>query len=443
MKNLLMSLNQLFPEDEMIDELVLRINKKMPIDKKYKDFTVQNKNELLHKPSNLVIIRKKDISKTLQKLYDNNFLINGKSILSVYKYVTQYIANITLNDVEAFLKQQNDYNMTFSTNKKLNKPITAKYINQRWQVDLIDLGEQFAKVNYTYRYIIHAIDVFSRYSWIRIMTSKTALNTSIMMKDIFKEAKIYPDMIQTDNGGEFLMEFDELLKQHNIFHLFNDSHTPQQNAIVERGNKQIRDLIRSYMVHKNSTRIYKDMDVIQEAKNKTYMKVLNASPNEIWQPNKESSDRILPKSIAKNDKSAMLRHNQYMRNVKKNEEYKKMDNYQVNDYVYVKMSKLFSDIRRKIKAGESSDIIINYAPIPFQIYRIVKSRSPITRNRYYLRTMDLNYLNEDKHGVRKEKSVSYDDIIPCVNPNEKFDIDIDRALFLNKSKRTRTDLIFE
>ncbi len=83
MKNLLMSLNQLFPEDEMIDELVLRINKKMPIDKKYKDFTVQNKNELLHKPSNLVIIRKKDISKTLQKLYDNNFLINGKSILSI------------------------------------------------------------------------------------------------------------------------------------------------------------------------------------------------------------------------------------------------------------------------------------------------------------------------------------------------------------------------
>ncbi len=442
MKNLLMSLNQMFKSDQEIDELVLRITKHLPIDKKYKDFVVQNKDELLHKPSNLIIIRKKNLEKTLQKLYNNNFLINGKSILSVYKYVTKFIANVTISDIEIFLKKQHDYNMTLKQTRKVIKGINEKTNNIRYQVDLIDMGEDFAKANHKYRYILHSIDVFSRYSWIRIMTNRTSLTTSKMMNDIFKEANIYPNILQTDNGSEFMGEFSQLLKNNHIHQIYNESHVPQENGICERGNQTIRKLIGAYMVHKNSKQIYKDMDVIQEAKNKTYMKILNASPYEIWQPNKDTTNRTLPKSIIENNKNLMIRYNQEIRNKKLAEEYKNNDNFKVCDHVYISMRKVFSDIRRKIKANESKDIIIHYLPIKFEIYKMTKGRSVNRRNRYFVRTMDLNYLINPK--TLKEVSLDYNDMISFENTHEKeFDISVDRALDLNHSKRSTTDLLFE
>ena len=47
--------------------------------------------------------------------------------------------------------------------------------------------------------------------------------------------------VQTDNGHEFLGEFDDYLQTQNIPHQFIYFHSPRINGVVERFNRTIQD----------------------------------------------------------------------------------------------------------------------------------------------------------------------------------------------------------
>jgi transposase InsO family protein len=47
--------------------------------------------------------------------------------------------------------------------------------------------------------------------------------------------------VQTDNGSEFLLHFDNYLHSQNITHLFTYPHSPQINGYIERFNHTLQD----------------------------------------------------------------------------------------------------------------------------------------------------------------------------------------------------------
>ncbi|MFN4152608.1 MAG: hypothetical protein ACK4IX_16825 [Candidatus Sericytochromatia bacterium] len=47
--------------------------------------------------------------------------------------------------------------------------------------------------------------------------------------------------IQTDNGLEFMREFDNYLKEKHIKHLFIYPRCPKINAYIERGNRTLQE----------------------------------------------------------------------------------------------------------------------------------------------------------------------------------------------------------
>eukprot|EP01035_Chromulina_nebulosa_P022466 gene22466-29091_t len=57
------------------------------------------------------------------------------------------------------------------------------------------------------------------------------------MDDIFDEAGSYPNRLQSDNGGEFSGNLDELLNEKGIKHIRTTSYTPQSNGMVEGFNR--------------------------------------------------------------------------------------------------------------------------------------------------------------------------------------------------------------
>jgi transposase InsO family protein len=448
LKNLMMSLNQQFEDDNHIDKLIQLFKHNKSIPYKYKDYAYID-NHLIYKPLNLIVVKKSDIDKTLQTLYNDEFILNGKSVLSVYKYIITKYMNITRNDVQDFLNKQHEYKLISKSYNHVRKPITEKAPNRRWQIDLIDLGENIAASNYGRRYIVNVVDVFSRYSWIRFIGIKSATVVLDALIDILHEIndendiELFPNVIQSDNGGEFMGEFDEYLQEKGIKHIINDTYTPTQNAIVERSNKQLRELIKAMMIKKRSKRIYNFIPDIQESKNNTYIKSLKASPKDLWEPNKDIiSVRDLPKTIAESDPKQLHKYMMLQNIINKNEEYKQLDNYKLNDLVYVKMSVIFSSIRKMIKKGLSKNIVVVYAPIQFRIYRVIESRKPTTRTRYYLMNTENDVILSNPK-TNMPRAIYASDILPY-SSNDDIQIDIDRALLLNQASRIPSnDLIFE
>lgn len=98
------------------------------------------------------------------------------------------------------------------------------------QVDLIEM-QPFKRENRGYRYILIAIDVFSKMAYAEPLLNKTAVETTHAMERILK--KIRPRQIQSDNGVEFFNKsMDNLFKKHKINHYA--SYSILKASIVER-----------------------------------------------------------------------------------------------------------------------------------------------------------------------------------------------------------------
>lgn len=91
------------------------------------------------------------------------------------------------------------------------------------------------------RYVISAIDSKLKFSFsacYKHLSSRTA-------KDFFQKLQIvYPldiKSVQSDNGMEFLGEFDDYLRSQNIPHLFTYPRCPRINGCIERYNRTLRE----------------------------------------------------------------------------------------------------------------------------------------------------------------------------------------------------------
>ncbi len=92
-------------------------------------------------------------------------------------------------------------------------------------------------------YVYHAIDVANKfdfaYGYIR-------LNSQNTVDFLNKIKQVYPiesgiKTVQTDNGLEFLGDFDQKLKKDNIPHLFIYPRCPKINGFIERANRSLKE----------------------------------------------------------------------------------------------------------------------------------------------------------------------------------------------------------
>jgi len=92
-------------------------------------------------------------------------------------------------------------------------------------------------------YILNAVDVNLKFQFSYGYTRLNSQNSTDFMK---KLELVYPiskgiHTIQTDNGLEFMGDFDGLLKRKNIRHLFIYPRCPKINAYIERANRTLQE----------------------------------------------------------------------------------------------------------------------------------------------------------------------------------------------------------
>lgn len=447
MKDLMKALNNIFYDDEILIEFRKYLsNKNIYANSKFvskfnsepfNKFILQDGN-IFYKPKRLIVIENEEQKqKVLEQLFNDDSNTIGKGVVAFYKYVISKYINITRNDVNEFLATKGYYQMSQSITKRINKPIIAKFPNQMWGIDLIDLNEYISS-NKNWRYIMTVVDIFSRKVFLNKLKLKEAINTATAFEEITNKLNVTPKYLLSDNGTEWLGEFSQMCEEKDIKQNFTRSYSPEANGVVERMNKEIRKIIKAFFIRNNNQVWYDILDKVEENKNSTFNSTVKNAPNEIWTADKEEIPRVLPATLANNPK-LKARLSLVKKAIQKIKKFKEEDNFQVGDIVRVKMSSIFANVRKLVKDGNTKQIAVNYTPELFIVRKVIVPRNRILeRKRYVLENADGKVLS--KNNTAQQFYASELLLFEGEDGATDIDIDMDMALKLNKVERNRNDV---
>ena len=134
-----------------------------------------------------------------------------------------------------------------------------------------------SKYNKGIKYLLHAIDFFSKYAWVVPIKDKNGTSIVNAFKKILSNSNRKPNKIWTDQGSEFYNNsFKDFLKKNNIemYSTYNEG----KSVVAERFIRTIKTKIHKYMTAISKNIYYNVLDNIvnkynncsQNNKNETY-----------------------------------------------------------------------------------------------------------------------------------------------------------------------------
>jgi transposase InsO family protein len=89
------------------------------------------------------------------------------------------------------------------------------------------------------QYFINAIDVFTKVALARRVPSLASCHARELLVAFRKDNPV--NVVQTDNGSEFMKFFELYLAQEKIDHIFTYPHSPKINGVIERFNRTLQE----------------------------------------------------------------------------------------------------------------------------------------------------------------------------------------------------------
>ena len=204
---------------------------------------------------------------------------------------TQLLRHYPKENAKHFLSTVDSYTRHRAAKKpRFRNPVYVYDTRELIQVDLADVGA-LADYNSNTKFLLLAIDTFSRKAWLKPLVSKSGLVVTAAMRSILDEMgekKVI--RILTDNGKEFLnAPFQSLLKKYNIRH--NTSTSEVKAPHIERFTGTLKRLMHMYMTE-NETRKYLDqLDALLITYNSRWHRAIDMTPNEADKP--EHRDKVI------------------------------------------------------------------------------------------------------------------------------------------------------
>ena len=366
---------------------------------KYQFFELsKNGQNLMYTPTNLQVVSKISRKMILTKEYKNSF---GSGSRNFYRTIREKYLNIKRSDVQEFMKAQTVNQLTDGFKHRTNKPIVAKYPNEIWCIDLIEINN-YPK-NKGFDFILSCIDVFSRYTFLEPSKKRDSNAISKCLDKIIKRVKIKPRFLICDNGGEFEKDFETYCKAHDITIQRNRAYSPQANGIVESSNKEVRKLLRSIMLENKSTNWVDNLRKVEDYKNNTFTTSIDNLPNKIWTPTNEPIDFKLDGDDTQLKQTYAKRT--ILKNVRKQIDQFKEDELNVGDKVRIRMDQVSNNIRALVKAGDTKKIVVTWSPVIFKILKkITPKKTTLERSRYVVGTVDSTLMLVNKQNGTKPRN---------------------------------------
>lgn len=132
-----------------------------------------------------------------------------------------------------------------------------------------------------YKYILVVVDIYSRFAMAKALTNRTLPNLMKNIKEIFAEMG-KPHMIHCDN--EFNKKtFNTYCQENEILTRYSLPDEVNKNAIVERLNGTIANILQKWRVATGRHDWYKVLDDVMDNYNNNIHSTIKAKPIDVWE----------------------------------------------------------------------------------------------------------------------------------------------------------------
>jgi hypothetical protein len=202
-----------------------------------------------------------------------------------------------INNIDVSRRQIADWlsnqevNQLFRRHEKASKiiPTVLKKQNSQIGIDLID----FQNHEYNgFKWILTAIDLFSKKSYAFPIKSKESNETTQCIEKMIKQIGTQISVLRSDNGPEFKNEkFQNVLKKNQIKHVFSSAYTPQSNGQIERFNGILKQLIMKSLYVNDSKDWVSILPNLIDNYNNSFQSTVADTPNNVHDQSKEENEK--------------------------------------------------------------------------------------------------------------------------------------------------------
>jgi hypothetical protein len=181
--------------------------------------------------------------------------------------------------IQQWLQNQEAYSLQKPVKRRFKRNrVIADSIDEQWDADLMDMGA-YAKANNNTKFVLVAIDIFSRYLWLEPLPSKKARDVVEGFKRIFAKGR-KPIRLRTDPGGEFANKLlHKYLKPLGVHHFV--THNEVKANYAERVIKTVKSKIVRYFTHTQSHRYLPILQDVADSYNATFHRSLGRAPKDV------------------------------------------------------------------------------------------------------------------------------------------------------------------
>lgn len=175
--------------------------------------------------------------------------------LATYKRISEEWHGIPKVMVEAFLTHCQECILKHAAHAAQRTAVTAirvREYRERAHLDLVSMERLPGGVDKDYRYILHYVDGFTRFSILRALRRKSAEEVTAAVLEIFLTFGS-PRLLHTDNGKEFLNEWlYALAARFSVRMVKGKPYKPNVNGRVEKANRTMKDKIKVWVAARMS-----------------------------------------------------------------------------------------------------------------------------------------------------------------------------------------------
>ena len=188
-----------------------------------------------------------------------------------------------------FLRRSDVYTQFKPTVRRFTRRQTiAHYKNELFQADLGDF-QKLARYNSSYRYILIALNVLSKYVYYFPVKNKKLEEMQRAFNKIFAHAT--PKLLQTDRGGEFVSKVMQdyfKRKQVHWYHTFSEA----KATLAERQIRTLREKLQRIFHHTGSYKYVHLLPRLAQSYNETKHSRTGMAPVEV---NSQNEQRVFEK----------------------------------------------------------------------------------------------------------------------------------------------------
>lgn len=187
---------------------------------------------------------------------------------------------LTKKKLQVWLNRQEVYQVYKpAKTKSITESVVTDHCDEIWEVDLLILKNDRPKLNKEIRFLLGAIDTFSRKVWIRLLRRKTAEECAKAFKSILAEGRRC-ESLRSDAGSEFWGKaFQNMLKRENIPHF--KAYGSVKCSFIERWFRTFQSRLYRYAYKNNTSKFVDIAQDIVHSYNNTKHSITGYKPSEV------------------------------------------------------------------------------------------------------------------------------------------------------------------